>query len=193
MGVRHFYKGDRVRYHGTDVVLKGLTGTVCDGKPTGEIVVMWDGRGTERWAMLPSTLSHAATGIDGAWDKKPNEPHGVPPYDKELPQVAHGGKDDKGKPNPALLFEGCGAALAEVCKVLDGGAKKYSANSWQQVPNGIERYKAAFYRHLQDMQVHGWDAVNTADFGLLHIDHAITDLLFIRSLMLKQKETSNAV
>lgn len=104
-----------------------------------------------------------------------------------VPAVPHDGKDDKGKANPALLFEGCGAALAEVSKVLDGGAKKYSANSWQNVPNGIERYKAAFYRHLQAMSIEGWDAVNVADFGLLHIDHAITDLLFIRSLMLKHK------
>lgn len=113
-------------------------------------------------------------------------PAARPACSATVPQDALGRKDDAGKPNPALLFEGCGAALAEVCKVLDGGSEKYAPNSWQQVPNGIERYKAAFYRHLQYMQVHGWDSVNTADFGLLHIDHAITDLLFIRSLMLKE-------
>lgn len=107
----------------------------------------------------------------------PNPPKAVP----------HDGKDDKGKSNPGLLFEGCAPALLAVTDVLDGGAKKYAANSWQNVPNGIERYKAAFYRHLQEMQVQGWDAVNHDDFGLLHIDHLITDLLFIRTLMHKEQ------
>lgn len=99
--------------------------------------------------------------------------------------VPHGGKDDSGKSNPGLLFQGCPNALKAVCVVLDGGAKKYSADSWQQVPDGIKRYRAAFERHKQEVDLHGLWAVNP-DFGLLHIDHMITDLLFIRELMHKE-------
>lgn len=158
--------GDEVLYCGTQTAtLSGLTGTVKRAREdvvSGRMChVQWsNGRTTEVYARNVRR--------------------------RGAPAVAHGGKDDSGKANPGLLFEGCAPALAEVCKVLDGGAKKYAANSWQTVPNGIERYKAAFYRHLQDMQVHGWDSVNTDDFGLMHIDHLITDLLFIRTLMLKE-------
>jgi hypothetical protein len=69
---------------------------------------------------------------------------------------------------------------------LDGGARKYAADSWQRVPNGIHRYRAAFERHKQAIDIDGLWAVNP-DFGLLHIDHMITDLLFIRELMHKAK------
>lgn len=159
--------GYMARYHGKDDRFRGLELLVlAENTASGQIKVQRHQHPPE-WVSDANWAVHCAPGA-------------------VVPQVPKGGKDDAGKPNPALLFEGCAPALAAVCKVLDGGAKKYAANSWQQVPNGIERYKSAFYRHLQDMQINGWDSVNMEDFGLLHIDHLITDLLFIRTLMHKE-------
>lgn len=101
------------------------------------------------------------------------------------PTVNHGGKDDGSKGDPTMLFSGCANALNAVQQVLEGGAKKYAANTWQKVPDGINRYWRAFSRHKVEVDIHGLEAVNP-DFGLLHIDHMITDLLFIRELMFKQ-------
>lgn len=106
--------------------------------------------------------------------------------------VPHDGKDDSQKPNPALLFLGLGEVFDAVSKVLDGGAKKYAADSWQKVPDGEKRYIGAFYRHLNDMQVRGWDAINEKDFGLPEIDHLITNLLFIRWFQLQRTKEANA-
>lgn len=109
------------------------------------------------------------------------------------PAVPHDGKDDTGKSDPSLLFRGCANALKQVCLVLDGGAKKYAADSWQQVPNGIQRYWKAFERHKQEVDIEGLWSVNTKDFGLLNIDHMITDLLFVRELMHKEAQKNGVV
>jgi hypothetical protein len=38
--------------------------------------------------------------------------------------------------------------IEEIVKAYTAGAVKYSANSWQEVENGTERYYAALLRHL---------------------------------------------
>lgn len=38
--------------------------------------------------------------------------------------------------------------IEDVVKVYDFGAKKYAPNTWQDLPNGYERYKGALFRHL---------------------------------------------
>lgn len=38
--------------------------------------------------------------------------------------------------------------LEDVVKVYTFGAKKYAPNSWRNLPDGMERYKAALLRHL---------------------------------------------
>ena len=38
--------------------------------------------------------------------------------------------------------------IEELVDILTKGAKKYADNSWQELPNGVERYKAALMRHL---------------------------------------------
>ena len=39
-------------------------------------------------------------------------------------------------------------ALLAVAEVGTFGANKYTRGGWQSVPNGIERYEDAFWRHL---------------------------------------------
>ena len=38
--------------------------------------------------------------------------------------------------------------LEEVVKVSTAGAEKYGENTWQNLPDGYNRYKAAMFRHL---------------------------------------------
>lgn len=59
-----------------------------------------------------------------------------------------GAKLDVGKNRLGLVLNGFALALQEVGLVGTFGANKYTANGWQTVPNGIERYTDAMYRHL---------------------------------------------
>lgn len=61
-----------------------------------------------------------------------------------------GAKLDAGKPRPALVMRGFARALKEVVKIGTFGAKKYTDNGWEQVPNGYERYSDAMMRHWLD-------------------------------------------
>lgn len=38
--------------------------------------------------------------------------------------------------------------IEEIVKVYTAGSKKYGENTWQNLPNGLQRYKAAMLRHL---------------------------------------------
>lgn len=80
-------------------------------------------------------------------------------------------KDDEQKPRWDLL------PLPLVEKIVDVytfGAKKYKANSWQQVENGRERYYSALMRHLTK-----WRGGETIDpeSGLFHLSHCGWNIL----------------
>lgn len=59
-----------------------------------------------------------------------------------------GAKLDSGKTRLGLVLHGFARALEEVGKIGTFGAQKYSPDGWRQVPNGVERYTDAMYRHL---------------------------------------------
>lgn len=59
-----------------------------------------------------------------------------------------GAKLDQGKNRLGLVINGFARALEEVGKVGTYGAEKYTDNGWQDVPDGINRYTDAMYRHL---------------------------------------------
>lgn len=82
-------------------------------------------------------------------------------------------KDDEGKPNPLLLETGCPRALLAVIQVLDFGARKYKAHSWQGVE--AERFNAAARRHRLARDL-GEDM--DPESGLLHLAHETANLLF---------------
>lgn len=42
--------------------------------------------------------------------------------------------------------------IEEIVKVYTAGSKKYGDNTWQNLPNGLQRYKAALLRHLLEFE-----------------------------------------
>lgn len=96
---------------------------------------------------------------------------------KDTPLVA-GRKDDGGKAPWGLLMRGCSAALAGVVAVLQFGARKYAADSWQRVEGAEERYKDALYRHLHSIETRGFLAKDP-ETGLLEWFHVACNSLFL--------------
>lgn len=82
-------------------------------------------------------------------------------------------KADAGKSDPCLLERGCPRALAAVNRVLDYGAEKYAAHSWQGVE--VARYDSAARRHRRARDL-GED--HDYESGLLHLAHEAANLLF---------------
>ena len=60
--------------------------------------------------------------------------------------------------------------IEDVVKVYTEGAKKYAPNSWQNLSDGYNRYKAAMFRHLLE-----YEKGNTIDeeTGCLHLSQVV--------------------
>lgn len=101
---------------------------------------------------------------------------------------AGGLKFDGGKASWSLLMRGCAKALRAVVGVLDFGAKKYSADSWQQVENARERYKDALYRHLHQIELRGFTA-RDPETGKLEWAHVACNALFLLTFALIDEGT----
>lgn len=96
--------------------------------------------------------------------KQPNEP---------------GAKLDANKNRLGLVLGGFSHSLEQVGLVGTYGADKYIDNGWVTVPNGVERYTDALYRHLlKDAQGELVDQ----ESGLEHLAHACWNLLAIIEL-----------
>lgn len=93
-------------------------------------------------------------------------------------RLAAGRKDDGGKAPWGLLMRGCSAALAGVVAVLQFGARKYAADSWQRVEGAEDRYKDALYRHLHSIETRGFLAKDP-ETGLLEWFHVACNALFL--------------
>lgn len=101
-------------------------------------------------------------------------------------EVRGGGmKYDAGKPQPRLLHEGMPLALQAVVATLTFGATKYAAHSWQTVPNALERYQDASYRH--DGARCGGET-HDPETGLPHRAHHIINELFLLELELRNAQ-----
>lgn len=114
---------------------------------------------------------------------------GTPPTPFEAKQAAtelKGLKYDGGKPRFSLLRFGVARALEGVARVLTFGARKYSAHSWRNVEEGVDRYWSAMERHLNEIAKHGLDSRDD-ESGELHIDHVATNVLFISELIRTEK------
>lgn len=59
--------------------------------------------------------------------------------------------------------------VEKVVEVYSFGARKYAPNSWQGLPDGYERYKAAFMRHVVAFEK---GEAKDAESGLHHLAHA---------------------
>lgn len=90
--------------------------------------------------------------------------------------VAPGRKDDADKPDWSLLPF---AAVGQVVRALDYGARRYGVDNWQQVPNARRRYFAALCRHaVRWFSGERYDK----DSGLHHLAHAACCVLFLLNL-----------
>ena len=102
--------------------------------------------------------------------------------DKEEPvdgqELKSGAKKDEGKTQWELLpFE----PIEAVARILTKGAKKYAPRNWEK---GIHygRVFGAVLRHLNawwTAKLRGSDGINHDDGNESHIDHAITELMFL--------------
>lgn len=82
-------------------------------------------------------------------------------------------KFDQGKRRWNLFPFG---SAEEIVKILEFGAEKYSANSWQELPNAEERYFEACMRHMVAIQK-GEDV--DQESGMPHLAHAGCNILFL--------------
>lgn len=95
-----------------------------------------------------------------------------------------GAKLDGGKVLAGILGD-FSLALLEVAKVGTYGAEKYTRHGWEEVPDGIQRYTDAKFRHLLNQ---GYDN----DTGLLHLAHECWNNLAILELTLRDGGLGNA-
>ena len=102
------------------------------------------------------------------------DPHGVE-------QHQPGAKLDAGKPMAGVLGD-FGLALLAVAEVGTFGANKYTRGGWQSVPNGVERYTDAAWRHLLKEHMERWDS----DSNLEHAAHLAWNTLARLELMLRE-------
>lgn len=93
-----------------------------------------------------------------------------------------GAKLDNGKPMASLIGD-FGLALLEVAEVSTFGAKKYTREGWKHVPNGIERYSDAMWRHLLKENTSELDD----DSSLTHAAHLAWNALARLELMMREK------
>jgi hypothetical protein len=85
-------------------------------------------------------------------------------------------KHDQDKPRYDLLPP---IAIDELAKILTFGAEKYAPNSWQNVDDGEERYRAALLRHTFAIQR---GELIDEESGLPHAAHAMCCCAFIVEL-----------
>ena len=107
------------------------------------------------------------------------DPNGKSPHE-------NGAKLDDGKTKASVLKD-FSLALKAVAEVGTFGANKYTRGGWQSVPNGIERYEDAFWRHLLKERHTPLDK----DSGLLHQAHLCWNILARLELTLREKEKQN--
>lgn len=125
--------------------------------------------------------------LEGTWKYHdcPNGAKGkeADPLNKSPHEI--GAKLDSGKNRIGLVLNGFARALEEISKVGTYGAKKYTDNGWMNVPNGVERYTDAMYRHILEEAKH---KPFDKDTGLLHAAHVAWNALAILDLMLRETE-----
>lgn len=106
------------------------------------------------------------------------DPNGKDPH-------APGAKLDAGKNRTGLVLSGFSRALWAVSQIGTFGANKYTDNGWMTVPNGINRYNDAKWRHLlKEAQGEELDP----ESGFPHAWHEAWNVLARLELMLREQE-----
>lgn len=95
-----------------------------------------------------------------------------------------GAKDDSEKPRMGLVLGGFARPLLEVARVGTFGARKYTDNGWQEVPNGMERYENALWRHWAALKA---GETHDPETGLSHAAHLAWNALAFLWFALQEK------
>lgn len=66
--------------------------------------------------------------------------------------------------------------LEQIVNVYTFGAQKYAENSWQDLPDGFRRYKAAMIRHLVAFEK---GEITDKESGLPHLAHMAWNALAV--------------
>lgn len=76
--------------------------------------------------------------------------------------------------------------IEDIVKVYTVGSKKYGVNTWQKLPDGIERYKAALLRHLVE-----YEKGNTIDeeTGCKHLAQVAWNAIAMLYLSKREKDS----
>lgn len=106
--------------------------------------------------------------------KQESDPNGICQHDP-------GAKLDHGKLLAGIIQQ-WPRALTAVLEVATFGANKYTRGGWQHVPNGVERYTDAMFRHLLKEPIENLDT----DSGLAHDAHVAWNALSRLELRLRE-------
>lgn len=74
--------------------------------------------------------------------------------------------------------------IEKIVEVYHFGASKYAPNTWQELPNGYERYKAAFFRHLTAYEK---GETHDSESGLHHLAHCAWNAIAMLHFSLKKE------
>lgn len=99
-----------------------------------------------------------------------------------------GAKLDAGKNRIGLVVGGFSNALQAVSEIGTYGANKYSDNGWKSVPDGVNRYTDALYRHLLKESS---GELADKESGFLHAAHAAWNALARLELMITERRTES--
>lgn len=75
--------------------------------------------------------------------------------------------------------------LEEIAKVFTAGAKKYGKNTWQNLPDGYERYKGALLRHLTEIEK--GNEIDE-DTGCMHAAQVAINAIFMLHFKMNERE-----
>jgi hypothetical protein len=108
----------------------------------------------------------------------------IAPFEEVTFHELPGMKFDGGKPRVNLIITGMPKALLAVSEVATFGAEKYEAHSWKTVPEALDRYTDAMFRHLLQAKTEDVDP----ESGLLHAAHAAWGALATLELLLNERQ-----
>ena len=95
---------------------------------------------------------------------------------------------DDGKVKAGVL-EDFSLALWEVARIGSNGSIKYTRHGWESVPNGIERFKDAKWRHL----LKGVRQPLDPEWNILHLAHEAWNILAKLELILREGELNATI
>lgn len=79
--------------------------------------------------------------------------------------------------------------IEKVVEIYTFGAKKYKENSWQNLPNGYQRYKAALFRHIIAYEK---GEVYDSESGCMHLAHAAWNAIAMLYFGMKEEKSLDA-